>query len=51
MPVAATAAVNARALWYLSRGFGLVALILLSVVMVLGLTQRSVWPGRAGPVS
>jgi hypothetical protein len=51
MPRAASAALNARALWYLTRGFGLVALILLSVVMVLGLTQAVVWPGRAGPVS
>jgi hypothetical protein len=30
---------NSRALWYLTRGFGLVALILLTITMVLGLTQ------------
>jgi Ferric reductase like transmembrane component len=46
---AATASSNAKALWYLTRGFGLVALILFSLVMVLGLTQavrytRPGWP-------
>jgi hypothetical protein len=46
---AATTSTNAKALWYLTRGFGLVALILLSLVMVLGLTQavrytRPGWP-------
>jgi hypothetical protein len=40
---------NSRALWYLTRGFGLVTLILLTVTMVLGLTQavryaRPGWP-------
>jgi hypothetical protein len=40
---------NTRALWYLTRGFGLIALILLTVTMVLGLTQavrfaRPGWP-------
>ena len=40
---------NSRALWYLTRGFGLVALILLTVTMVLGLTEavryaRAGWP-------
>jgi hypothetical protein len=40
---------NSRALWYLTRGFGLVALILLTLTMVLGLTQavrfaRPGWP-------
>ena len=40
---------NSRALWYLTRGFGLVALILLTITMVLGLTQavryaRPGWP-------
>jgi sulfoxide reductase heme-binding subunit YedZ len=36
-----TAAVgtNSQALWYMTRGFGLVALILLTITMVLGLTQ------------
>jgi hypothetical protein len=46
---AATVTGNSRALWYLTRGFGLVALILLTVTMVLGLTQavrfaRPGWP-------
>ena len=45
----AVLATNSRALWYLTRGFGLVALILLTVTMVLGLTQavrfaRPGWP-------
>jgi hypothetical protein len=40
---------NARALWYMTRGFGLVALLLLTLTMVLGLTQavryaRPGWP-------
>jgi len=30
---------NSKALWYLTRGFGLVALILLTVSVVLGITQ------------
>jgi hypothetical protein len=46
---AATITTNSRALWYLTRGFGLIALILLTVTMVLGLTQavrfaRPGWP-------
>jgi hypothetical protein len=46
---AATISSNSRALWYLTRGFGLIALILLTVTMVLGLTQavrfaRPGWP-------
>jgi sulfoxide reductase heme-binding subunit YedZ len=45
----AVLATNSRALWYMTRGFGLVALILLTVTMVLGLTQavryaRPGWP-------
>ena len=45
----AVPATNSRALWYLTRGFGLVALILLTVTMVLGLTEavryaRPGWP-------
>lgn len=45
----ATITGNSRALWYLTRGFGLVALILLTATMVLGLTQavrfaRPGWP-------
>jgi hypothetical protein len=40
---------NSRAVWYMNRGFGLVALILLTVTMVLGLTEavryaRAGWP-------
>jgi sulfoxide reductase heme-binding subunit YedZ len=47
--LAATLTTNSRALWYLTRGFGLVALILLTLTMVLGLTQivrfsRPGWP-------
>jgi hypothetical protein len=46
---ATTVTGNSRALWYLTRGFGLVALILLTATMVLGLTQavrfaRPGWP-------
>jgi sulfoxide reductase heme-binding subunit YedZ len=46
---AVTITANSRALWYLTRGFGLVALILLTVTMVVGLTQavrfaRPGWP-------
>lgn len=49
MSVATAITANSRALWYLTRGFGLVALILLTVTMVLGLTQavryaRPGWP-------
>ncbi|HEY3810787.1 MAG TPA: ferric reductase-like transmembrane domain-containing protein, partial [Acidimicrobiales bacterium] len=49
MLVAASLSTNSRALWYLTRGFGLVALILLTVTMVIGLTQivrfaRPGWP-------
>jgi hypothetical protein len=49
MLLAASVTGNSRALWYLTRGFGLVALILLTVTMVLGLTQavrfaRPGWP-------
>ncbi len=45
----AVLATNSRALWYMTRGFGLVTLILLTVTMVLGLTQavryaRPGWP-------
>jgi hypothetical protein len=49
MLLATTVTTNSRALWYLTRGFGLTALILLTVTMVLGLTQavrfaRPGWP-------
>jgi hypothetical protein len=49
MLVAAALTTNSRALWYLTRGFGLVAMIMLTVAMVLGLTQivrfaRPGWP-------
>jgi hypothetical protein len=37
--VVAAIGVNSRALWYLTRGTGLVALVLLTVTMVLGMTQ------------
>jgi len=38
---------NSQALWYLTRGFGLVALVLLSLTMVMGLLQvvRFAQPG------
>jgi hypothetical protein len=50
MLVAAAAVTgNSRALWYLTRGFGLVAVVLLTITMVLGLSQavrfaRPGWP-------
>ncbi len=49
MVLAASLATNSRALWYLTRGFGLVALILLSLTVVLGLSEavrfaRPGWP-------
>ncbi len=37
--VVAAVGVNSRALWYLTRGTGLVALVLLTLAMVLGITQ------------
>ena len=37
--VAAAAGTNSRALWYLTRGFGLIALVLLTATVVMGLTQ------------
>ncbi|MGI8751186.1 MAG: ferric reductase-like transmembrane domain-containing protein [Acidimicrobiales bacterium] len=47
--VVAAIGVNSRALWYLTRGTGLVALVLLTVTMVLGITQvvRYARPGLA----
>ena len=41
---------NSRALWYLTRGFGLIALVLLSLTMVMGLLQvvRYARPGLPG---
>ncbi len=49
MLLSATLTTNSKALWYMTRGFGLVALLLLTVTMVLGLTQavrfaRPGWP-------
>ena len=49
MLLSATLATNSKALWYMTRGFGLVALLLLTATMVLGLTQavrfaRPGWP-------
>lgn len=38
MPIAAIG-VNSRALWYLTRGTGLVALVLLTITLILGVTQ------------
>ncbi len=47
MLVAAALSSNSRALWYMTRGFGLVALVLLTLTLVLGLTQ-AVRYGRPG---
>jgi len=49
LPLAVTLTSNSKALWYMTRGFGLVALILLTVSLVLGLTEavrfsRPGWP-------
>ena len=49
MTLAVVVTTNSRALWYMTRGFGLVALLLLTLTMVLGLTQavrfaRPGWP-------
>lgn len=41
--VLAAAATNTKALWYLTRGTGLVALLLLTVSVVLGVLQVSRW--------
>ncbi len=44
-----TAAVtDSQALWYLTRGSGLVALVLLTVSMVLGIAQLERWSGPTG---
>lgn len=47
MHAVAAIGVNSRALWYLTRGTGLVAILLLTVSLVLGVTQavRYVRPG------
>ena len=37
-------------LWFVSRGSGLVLLVLLTVVMVLGIATRAGWAPRSGPV-
>lgn len=47
--ISAAVGTNSRALWYLTRGFGLIALVLLTATLVMGLTQavryaRPGWP-------
>lgn len=47
--ITAAVGTNSRALWYLTRGFGLIDLVLLTATMVMGLTQvvryaRPGWP-------
>jgi sulfoxide reductase heme-binding subunit YedZ len=41
--VAVTAVANSQALWYLTRGSGLVALVLLTASVVLGIVETSAW--------
>ena len=43
------AAANAQALWYLTRGTGLVALVLLTASVVLGIMETSEWSGPHWP--
>jgi methionine sulfoxide reductase heme-binding subunit len=45
----AAAAAGSQGLWFVSRGSGLVLLVLLSVVMVLGVAVRAGWAPRHGP--
>lgn len=40
---------NTKALWYLTRGSGIMALILLTVAVVLGLTTTARWNSRRWP--
>jgi methionine sulfoxide reductase heme-binding subunit len=40
---------NSKALWYLTRGSGVVALILLSAAVILGLVTRNRWASRRWP--
>jgi predicted ferric reductase len=40
---------NSKALWYLTRGSGVVALILLSAAVILGLVTRNRWSSRSWP--
>jgi sulfoxide reductase heme-binding subunit YedZ len=40
---------SGRALWYLSRGTGLVTLILLTATVVLGIVDQQRWSSRAWP--
>jgi len=43
------AAINAKALWYLARGTGLVTLLLLTATVVLGIVGVSRWSSRRWP--
>jgi sulfoxide reductase heme-binding subunit YedZ len=43
------AASNSKALWYLARGTGLVALLLLTATIVLGVIGANRWSSRAWP--
>jgi len=49
MSVAAIAAANTKALWYLTRGSGIVSLLLLTVSTVLGITTALRWASRRWP--
>lgn len=40
---------NTKALWYLTRGSGVVALVLLSAAVILGLVTRNRWSSRQWP--
>ena len=42
---------GSQGLWFVSRGSGLVLLVLLTVVMVLGIATRAGWAPRTGPAS
>jgi predicted ferric reductase len=41
--------VNSKALWYLTRGSGIVALVLLTIAVVVGLLTAGRWSGRRWP--
>jgi sulfoxide reductase heme-binding subunit YedZ len=45
----AAAATSSKAIWYLTRGTGLVALILLTASVVLGITEVTRWTSRRFP--
>lgn len=42
-------AVNTKAVWYLTRGTGLVSLLLLTATLLLGITQSVRWASRSWP--